>query len=374
MLGSKISYLYSKIQSQLFPILDKHFETPLLRCHEQVIWALEILKIENLTPYHNYLGRGRPPKHHPCILRAFVAKHVLNLPSTTHLIHRLHCDRHLRYICGWLPYEKIPSESTFSRIFSFLSTSGCLETLHEKLVKDVYENHAVLHCYRDSCPIEVRERESKINEPKTQERYPCLSLDNKKQTVCEYQASASNLKEAIKPLRINCDIGKKTNAHGLSQCWRGYKLHLDVADGMFPISCILTSASSHDSQAGIPLSMKSASRAFVMYELMDTAYDVNAIREYILEQGRVPLIKLHKRKGERKENIEANETAHRVLNWQPAEERRLKHRFSSERLFARLHDSFLCGVISVRGHAKVLCHVMLGILSLFCSELKHLKA
>lgn len=109
-----------------------------------------------------------------------------------------------------------------------------------------------------------------------------------------------------------------------------------------------------------------------MYELMDSAYDVNAIKEYISGQGRV-LVKLHKRKGERKEKIEANEKAYKASNWLPAEEKRLQHRFSSERLFARLHDSFLCGVIWVRGHSKVLCHVMLGILGLFCSELNRLK-
>lgn len=37
-----------------------------------------------------------------------------------------------------------------------------------------------------------------------------------------------------------------------------------------------------------------------MYELMDTAYDANAIREYISAQGRVPLIRPHKRKGQKK--------------------------------------------------------------------------
>jgi len=33
-----------------------------------------------------------------------------------------------------------------------------------------------------------------------------------------------------------CDIGTKTNSQGHEQHWRGYKLHLDVADGQVPIS------------------------------------------------------------------------------------------------------------------------------------------
>lgn len=159
MLADKISFLSLKIQSQLFPILEPLLESSLLKCHEQVIWALEILQIEKTILRYNFLERGRPPKHHACIARAFVAKHVLNLPTTSHLICRLKCDKNLRYICGWLPCEKIPSESTFSRVFAFLSSFGHLDLLHERLVKDVYKNHAVLHCYRDSCPIEVRERE-----------------------------------------------------------------------------------------------------------------------------------------------------------------------------------------------------------------------
>ncbi len=40
-----------------------------------------------------------------------------------------------------------------------------------------------------------------------------------------------------------CDLGAKTNSQGNQEYWRGYKLHLDVADGQIPISVILTSAS-----------------------------------------------------------------------------------------------------------------------------------
>ncbi len=34
--------------------------------------------------------------------------------------------------------------------------------------------------------------------------------------------------------------------------WIGYKLHIDAAYGGIPISCLLTSASMHDSQASYP--------------------------------------------------------------------------------------------------------------------------
>ena len=47
-----------------------------------------------------------------------------------------------------------------------------------------------------------------------------------------------------------CDIGVKSTGKGYLERWTGYKLHLDA---MIPISCLLTSASVHDSQAAIPL-------------------------------------------------------------------------------------------------------------------------
>ena len=47
-----------------------------------------------------------------------------------------------------------------------------------------------------------------------------------------------------------CDVGAKRNAKGHRTSWIGYKLHVDTADGGVPVSCIMTSASVHDSQRG----------------------------------------------------------------------------------------------------------------------------
>ena len=74
-------------------------------------------------------------------------------------------------------------------------------------------------------------------------------------------------------LPTDCDVGTKTNSKGYKETWIGYKLHIDVADGQVPISCILTSASLHDSQVAIPLATLSAERTTSLYDLMDAAYD-----------------------------------------------------------------------------------------------------
>ena len=84
----------------------------------------------------------------------------------------------------------------------------------------------------------------------------------------------------IAELPRQCDIGVKKNSQGHEHCWRGYKLHLDVADGQVPISAVLTSASVHDSQVAIPLMTITSQRVVHLYELMDSAYDAGEIHAH----------------------------------------------------------------------------------------------
>ena len=55
------------------------------------------------------------------------------------------------------------------------------------------------------------------------------------------------LPEMLDELPKACDVGVKKNAKGVLEKRVGYKLHIDAADGGVPVSCILTSASMHDS-------------------------------------------------------------------------------------------------------------------------------
>ena len=68
------------------------------------------------------------------------------------------------------------------------------------------------------------------------------------------------LEEMLEDLPKVCDICVKLNAKGHQERWTGYKLHRDAIDGRIPVSCLLTSASVHDSQAAIPLATLTASR------------------------------------------------------------------------------------------------------------------
>ena len=74
------------------------------------------------------------------------------------------------------------------------------------------------------------------------------------------------------------------------------------------------------------------------------------IRVEIQAAGRVPLIDHNPRKGEKRE-------------FAPHEAQRYKTRSGAERCNARLKDEFGARHVQVRGHAKVMCHLMLGVVA-----------
>ena len=82
----------------------------------------------------------------------------------------------------------------------------------------------------------------------------------------------------------------RKTAKAIKPVGTGYKLHIDSADGGIPISCVLTSASTHDSQVAIPLAMISHQRVTNLYDLMDAAYDAPQIQDISRQLGHVPLI------------------------------------------------------------------------------------
>jgi len=86
-----------------------------------------------------------------------------------------------------------------------------------------------------------------------------------------HRQRSMKLNDMLKELPRNCSIGTKKSSKGHQQYWRGYKLHLDVADGQMPISAVITGASVHDSQVAIPLATMTSQRVTYCYELMDSA-------------------------------------------------------------------------------------------------------
>jgi Transposase DDE domain len=85
----------------------------------------------------------------------------------------------------------------------------------------------------------------------------------------------------------------------------------------------------------------------------------------------VPIIDANPRRGGKAEAA-AEALAKRCAGYEPAEDVRYNERSSAERVNSALKDSYGGRSVRVRGHAKVLCHLMFGILTLTVEQLMRL--
>jgi hypothetical protein len=115
----------------------------------------------------------------------------------------------------------------------------------------------------------------------------------------------------------------------------------------------------HDSQAAIPLAKMTAQRVTNLYDLMDAAYDAEAIRRFSESLGHVPIIDRNPRKGEK-------------IEMAPAQKRRYDERSTAERGYSLLKEKFGGRNVRVKGYAKVFAHVMFGIVALTANRLLNL--
>jgi hypothetical protein len=342
------------MQRELFPHLEKEL-SPLSDKEKKLVLVLELVRIEEFVP-RRWWSRGRPWKERSLLARAFVAKMVYNILTTEELIERLDKDDNLRRLCGWEKVEKLPSESTFSRVFHAFAANKLPHRVHEALLKKYEAERLVGHISRDSTDIMAREKavskpkDEEEPEPKRKRGRPKKGEESlpKKPTRLEKQTKMK-LSEILNELPKDCDFGfKKKN--GRNYYWRGYKLHVDWADGEIPM---------HDSQAAIPLAKMSAERVVNLYDLMDSAYDAAEIEEYSAALGHKPIIDCNPRRGKK-------------FKMDPAEKRRYDERSTAERGFSMLKESFGGNKIRVRGQEKVMCHLMFGILALTAERLLNL--
>jgi transposase len=122
------------------------------------------------------------------------------------------------------------------------------------------------------------------------------------------------------------------------------------------------------------------SRVTYLYDLMDAACDAAAIRQQSVQLGHRPLTdhpKRYRKTGERKLPLRKNsrswkrviekELRAEEMTW--AEQDRFRERTMVERVFSRLKDEFGFRSIRVRGAAKVMAHLMFGVVALTVDQL-----
>lgn len=370
------------LQNTLFGTLEPALG-PLGDAARLLIAVLEMtVPGKNISPGRGWVGR--PCKDRQALAAAFLAKAVYGLQSTRDLLQRLKVDRQLRLLCGWNSARDIPHESTFSRVFAEFSSTELPQRLHEALVLKTQTERLVGHIARDSTAIEARERfeSAPPQKPlgkrgKGRPRKGDSSLPNKRLARQRQQT----LEQMLGELPRHCSLGVKTSSKGYQQYWRGYKLHIDVADGDIPVTCLLTAASLHDAQAAIPLATLTAQRVTSLYDLMDAAYDANDIQQHSLALGHVPLIapngarppipsrmQDHLR-GYDKRRTAPKQYSRRRQPFTPAQQARYNLRSMSERINARLKDEFGARMIRVRGASKIETHLMFGVVALTVDQL-----
>lgn len=377
-----ISHYWLRIQSSLLPWLEEELGE-LTGKEQKLVTTLDLVRLERFTVFSRSL-RGRPQKERAAVARAFVAKSVYNMSTTRALLDRLACDKKLRRICGWEQKREVPSESTFSRAFAEFSESQLPALVHQAMITENLSEDIVGHISRDATEIEVREKpsketkveaESNEEKPKRKPGRPKKGESLAKEPTRLERQQSMTLKEMLADLPRKCNIGTKKNSKGFKETWIGHKLHLDAADGQIPVSCILTSASTHDSQVALPLATMTSQRVTSLYDLMDSAYDAPIIREHSKSLGHVPLIDINPRQNAKlKEELRAESDRLELLHFERPEDRRYKERTNVERVYARLKDEFGGRMIRVRGHAKVMTHLMFGILALTADQLMRLAA
>jgi hypothetical protein len=363
---------WDHIQGFLFPMLREEVG-PLTTQHERLVVVLDVARLEAFVQMWSGLP-GRPPEDRHALARAFVAKAVLDLPTTSGLIERLAVDATLRRLCGWERASQVPSESTFSRAFAEFAESSLPNQVHEALIKKTYKDCIIGHISRDATAIEAREKPVKVETPKTPKRK--RGRPKKGEVVAKPEPRrlerqlGQTLPRMLADLPTHCNVGTKRNAKGHTTSWIGYKLHIDTA-GDIPISCLLTSASLHDSQAAIPLALITASRVVNLYDLMDSAYDAPEISDKSRALGHVPIIDANPRR-DGKTLAETEARAKRRAGYALPEDLRYNQRSSAERVNGTLKDNCGGAHVRVRGAPKVFCHLMFGILVVTVEQMMRL--
>lgn len=327
--------------------------------HAWLASALEAIEIELDIP-SGRLGRGRPEIDRRAFARAFVLKALTGRPTTKALRRDLVHDEVLRCLCGF--GSRVPSLSTFSRVFAEFAHQGLGDRVLERVAKQTLGQAVVMHVARDSTAVVGRERP--VLKPKKQRGPkgkpgrkkgvpPKAKVPTRQEMQLEQDAAASILE-----LPRACDTGTKRNSKGHDQHWNGYKFHVDVTDDGMPVSACTTSASVHDSQVAIPLMKLTATRTLaVCYQLMDAGYVGQPILAAAQQLGQVAIIA-----------PKGNKT-HKAIPLDPARKQRYGCRNAVERFFSDLKDNRGGSDVRVKGHPKVHLHLMFGLLAILAIRL-----
>ncbi len=300
-----------------------------------------MVHMEGFLPPQSRGSRGRPLSHRTSIAKAFLARMIFQISTTTALRERLMMDRTLRSLCGW------SRESTFSQVFQEFSESELPIRIHEALIRSCYENEVVGHISRDSTAIEARE--AAVKRRRTRRKKKLRKLPHAGKTARDGGSQRDggckrNVQGGGSPGGLEDSYGCSERGHS-DQLYRNLRLRAY-------------------SQVAIPLAEMTADRVLaVLYALMDSVYDAKQIHVHTGELGQVSITDSHPQRNGKAARDQENR-ARRAAGVTPPERIRYRERSTVERAFARLKDEFGFQNLRVRGYQKMMCHMMFGVLAL----------
>jgi len=150
--------LWNSIESYLFPCLEDGLGEELTKKEREFVRICSLAELDHYSYYLSNSYLGRKAKDRLSILKSFVAKAVYNLDSTRGLIDLLKASPSIRRLCGWETRNSIPHESKFSRVFSLIAESELCQQIHKHMITEHCKDRIVGHVSRDSTAIEGRER------------------------------------------------------------------------------------------------------------------------------------------------------------------------------------------------------------------------
>jgi len=368
---SKMWLKVTNLQNSLFPELQASLGV-LSPKEEKLIKILDFAEIEQFV--HNTHITNIPKDRVP-FARAFIAKSVYNLQTTSDLIDRLKIDRTLRVLCGWRYGADIPSESTFSRAFKEFSEINLAAKTHDKFIKEYLSDTIFLYNASDATKIPLRQKpqstqkQEKEVKPKAKRGRPKKGETREpiKPTILSKQKDMKTTQEMLSLVSKECGVGIKQNSKGNREVWIGGKLHISAVDGDIPITAIYSGANVHDSSVALPLIEETTKKVNYLYDLQDAGYDADIIREFSKQKGHRPIIDINpKNSKELRDKIELIEDEKKKFEFFGLPESSDAHHYNQrsmvERVNKYLKDDFGCDKIYYQGATKVASVLAFGIL------------
>jgi len=96
--------------------------------------------------------------NYPAMIISIFIRYVERIPTIKDLIKRLRNDIAFKLNCGFLISDKIPSESSYSRLLTKLSGSNILEKVQEKLLAQAIKEGYIID---DTVAIDVTHFEAR---------------------------------------------------------------------------------------------------------------------------------------------------------------------------------------------------------------------